>query len=68
MKRIDENEGYFFHAVVREGWLGSRSAFACKRILTENAQILKPVYTGAGRSTRIIIKGANISAFRKQLV
>ncbi len=62
-KKIDQKKTYFLAEVVREGWLGSKSAFVCKRLIAEFYGILKPEYTGEGRSTRILLRGAEILKF-----
>lgn len=56
---------YYLHQVAREGWLGSRSVFVCRRIITEHKKVLKPRFIGIGKATRITILGADILNFQK---
>lgn len=65
MRRIDLKRTYYFNAVVREGWLGSKSPFVCKRLLAEHHDLLAPQFVGQGRATRIMLEGANIASFAK---
>lgn len=66
MIAISPLETYYFHRVVREGWLGSKSPTTCRRILTEEKDVLKPEFMGQGRATRILIIGANIQRYQRK--
>ncbi|MDE1944794.1 MAG: hypothetical protein KGI03_00780 [Patescibacteria group bacterium] len=63
---VDQYQKYFLTEIAREGWLGTRSPFVVRRILTEHKDILKPQFIGKGRSTRILVSGADIQRFQRR--
>lgn len=66
MSLISPKTPYYFHHIVREGWLGSTSPFICRRMLTESKGVLNPVFIGSGRSTRILILGKDILEYQRR--
>lgn len=66
---IDSHSVYYLHQIAREGWLGTKSPYIVRRIITEHKEDLKPEFIGQGRSTRILVHGASLQRFqRKQVV
>lgn len=63
LKKIDPAAEYFLHRIAREGWLGTKSVFVCRRMLVEHEKTLKPRFVGSGRATRILVSGKNIIHF-----